>query len=493
MWRWLRTHQFERTSLVFLLCLSFVIGIALAHSGRQIDSSWWWLSLAGIIWTIRKYRIWSIVWIIALGVSLGWWRGSFYMTKLADYQAMSHQRVTVVGRAANDAVYDKYKQLSFDVINPRIESSGKTLTGKIGVSGFGTNAVFANDEIRITAKLNPSRGGSYQAYMSFAKMEVVAHHPTFVTVARSKLVAGIQSALPEPLASFGLGLLVGQRNTLPPEVSQTLLMVGLTHIIAVSGYNLTILLRASKNLLGKRSKRQATLLSLALIAIFLLFAGQSASIVRAAIVSVLSIAALYYGRSVKPLVLIMLAAAITAYAKPYYIWTDVSWYLSFLAFFGVMVLAPLVIRRLPTRLHESLVANVAIESLCAELMTLPYVLHIFGQMSFIGLVSNILVVAFIPLAMLLSLVAGIAGMVVPAFAGWFAWPAQLLLTYMLDIATLLSRIPHVFVQNLALSLAQLIILYSSLAGFTYVLYRRSRLRYATITDRNNAEAEGETR
>jgi len=122
-------------------------------------------------------------------------------------------------------------------------------------------------------------------------------------------------------------------------------MVGLTHIIAVSGYNLTIILHAGKRLLGKRSKRISTFLSLALIAVFLLLAGASASIVRAAIVSVLSIAAGYYGRTFKPLNLIVLAAAITAWANPVYVWSDVSWYLSFLAFYGVMVVSPLIQKR----------------------------------------------------------------------------------------------------------------------------------------------------
>lgn len=483
-------HRFERTSLVFLLALSFVLGIAIAHSGRLIDSTWWWLATAWVVWTLRHRRVWAFMAIAMLGVSLGWWRGSLYMTKLADIHGLSGQRITLIGRASNDAIYDQHKQLAFDMRNARIESSDRELTGKIGVSGFGLNAAFAGDEVRVTAKLHPSRGGSYQAYMSYAQLELIGHHPTLVTQLRSKFIAGIQTALPEPLASFGLGLLVGQRNTLPSEVSYTLLMVGLTHIIAVSGYNLTILLRASKNLLGKRSKRQATLLSLALIGIFLLFAGQSASIVRAAIVSVLSIFASYYGRQFKPTVLLMLAAAITAYMNPYYVWMDVSWYLSFLAFYGVMVVAPLIMQRLPQRLHESLVANIALESLCAEAMTLPYVLHIFGQMSLVGLVSNVLVVALIPLAMLLSLVAGLAGMLVPAFAGWFAWPAVVLLTYMLDVATMLSRIPHVFVQNLAFSLVELAGLYGIIATMIYLLYHKSTLKYAIITDRNNLEAEG---
>src|SRR5579884_3472805 len=188
----------------------------------------------------------------------------------------------------------------------------------------------------------------------------------------------MQTALPEPLAPFAMGLLIGQRANLPAEVKQDLLMVGLTHIIAVSGYNLTIILQAGRRLLAGWSKRIATFLSLALIAVFLLLAGTSASIVRAAIVSVLSIVFAYYGRQLKPLNLLAMVAAITALAKPTYVWGDISWYLSFLAFFGVMVLAPLIQMRFPGRWHSSLLASVALESICAEVMSLPYVLYIFG-------------------------------------------------------------------------------------------------------------------
>ncbi len=294
----------------------------------------------------------------------------------------------------------------------------------------------------------------------------------------------MQTALPAPLNSFAMGLLVGQRATLPADVKQDLLMVGLTHIIAVSGYNLTIMLRASKKVLDGRSKRLATSLSLGLIALFLLVAGSSASIVRAAIVSVLSIFAGYYGRTFRPLTLIALAAAITAYLNPFYLWSDASWYLSFLAFYGVMVLAPLIAVRLPRRLRYSLVAMVALESLCAEAATLPFVLHTFGQMSFIGLVANVLVVALVPLAMLLSLVAGLAGMLVGSIAGWLAWPAAVILTYMLDIARALARLPHVFVQNVGLTLVQMLDMYLVVVALTLLLWFKSHSKGVIVTDKN---------
>ena len=434
------------------------------------------------IFTLKRRAWWALLAVIVFGLSLGWWRGSQYMLKLADYQKLYGQKVTLIVTAEQDAAYNKYSQLAFTANNIVLAGSGRHLVGQISVSGFGMNAVFAGDRLQISGKLQSTYGAN-QARMSYAQLTLLGHHNSVINELRRRFTAGVQSALPEPLASFGMGLLIGQKVNLPDSVYQSLLMVGLVHIIAVSGYNLTILLRSADKISGKRSKRLTTFLSLLLIGLFLLFAGTSASIVRAAIVSVLSIGAGYYGRRFKPLLLIALAAAITAFANPFYVWTNTSWYLSFLAFFGILVLAPLIKARWKSdRLRNSLPLNVALESLCAELMTLPFVLHTFGQISFIGLLANVLVVALTPLAMLLTLVAGLAGMLIPAFVGWFAWPAVTVLNYMLDVAHLLSRIPHIFLQNLGFSWPEMIILYVVLAGVTALLWFKFKRRGGTITD-----------
>ena len=478
----------KRSTLVFLLSLAFIVGVGLAHQHFSLNVAWIWLAAAGLLFSLRKQTVITALWICLLGLSFGMYRGGLYMQKLAVYDQHFYQKVTITGRAATDATYDDRKQLTFDAKNVEIAETGQKLTGKIGVGVIGIPAVYAGDTFTATGKLYPSRG-SYQAKISFAKIEISKPDSSVVNDLRRRFAAGMQTALPEPQAAFGMGLLIGQKVNLPDETYQILLMVGLVHIIAVSGYNLTIILRATGGVLDKRSKRLSLLLSLALIGLFLLFAGSSASIVRAAVVSVLAIGAAYYGRSVKPLVLIMLAAALTAWANPFYVWSDVGWYLSFLAFFGVMVIAPKVLSRLPKRLAGSIVVAVAVESLCAELMTLPYVLHVFGQMSLIGIVANVLVVAFVPLAMLLCLVAGLAGMLVPALAGWFALPAKILLTYMLEISDLLSRIPHIFVQGIAFPLGQLLLFYGLVAFAVYTLLRKTkRLNRDKITDENPTES-----
>ncbi len=395
------------------------------------------------------------------------------MGKLAAYGPWQYRKITIAVRAADDAVYGTNKQLAFnakDVVMP----DGRKMTGQIEISGFGENAVFQDDEVLATGKLYPGYG-AYQARMSFAELSVTARHPSVVSDIRRRFTAGMQTALPEPLAPFAMGLLVGQRATLPDNVKQDLLMVGLTHIIAVSGYNLTIILQASRRLMARRSKRLSTLLSFGLIGLFLLLAGTSASIVRAAIVSMLSIVTGYYGRSMKPLNLLALAAAVTAWANPFYIWSDLSWYLSFLAFYGVMIVSPLIQARQPGRWHKSLIGGVALESVCAEAMSLPFVLYIFGQMSLIGLPANVLVVTLVPLAMLLSLIAGLAGMLGGAVAGWLAWPAAGLLNYMLDTAHLMACIPHVFVQNRSLPLAAMLGLYGLIILVTFMLWHKTKI------------------
>lgn len=483
-------RRFRRTTLVFALCLAFLIGVGLAHGGIIITLIWILAVgiFAALVW--RRRGLISLFLIILLGLSLGIWRGSIYMNKLSEYQNLFGRKVTITARADEDAAYAKNRQLSFAVGNITL-AGGRVLAGKVKLSGFGANMIYEGDEVRATGKLYPTQGAN-QARMSFAQLKVIGHQPTLVDNIRRRFAAGIQSALPEPLASFGLGLLIGQRVNLPDGVYQDLLMVGLVHIIAVSGYNLTILLEAARKLLGRRSKRQVALLSMALIGVFLLFTGESASIVRAAIISMLSISAAYYGRTFKPMVLIALAAAITAWANPFYVWTNASWYLSFLAFFGVLVLAPLIRERwVRGRWQNSLVVMVGLESLCAEAMVLPYVLYTFGQVSFISLVANVLVVALTPLAMLLSFVAGLAGMLIAPAAGWLAWPAKLILAYMLGVAHLLASIPHVFVQNLALSMGILVVMYALLGLLILSLWHKTKtLKSVKLTDEMDKIAEG---
>ncbi len=480
---WLLRKRYRQTTVILLGCVAFLLGLLAAR--RQVRfGGVLVIALAAGSMAIAKYRnILALAVVLLFGLALGSWRGAAYLQQLQPYHTFALQKVTFTATVNLDAVYGKNSQLSFVVRDVQfISPQHRQVPGTIKVSGFGETMVYRGDRLQITGKLYPTRGAS-QASLGFAQISRIGGRPSLVDDLRRKFAAGMQTALPEPLASFGLGLLVGQRNTLPVDVTQALLMVGLTHIIAVSGYNLTILLEAARRLLGSRSKFLSSLVALALIAGFLLIAGTSASIVRAAVISTLGLAAWYYGRTIRPVLLILLAAVLTAYANPVYLWADISWYLSFLAFFGILVVAPPLTAKLCHGKQPPLLGQIVIESLCAELMTIPLVLYIFGQVSLVGLLANMLVVALIPLAMLFSLVAGLAGMLVGNIAGWLAWPAQVLLTYMLDIVNLLAHLPHVFQQNKYLSAVDVAACYTAvLVALLFVYYRQKRrLRFGFVS------------
>jgi competence protein ComEC len=465
------------------MLLALLVGLGFGHVLGAPPG--WLMLMAGAGWLLCRLggRTFATLCLaMLLAGSFGLWRGNQYARQLSVYDGLYFAQTTLTVQALGDAVYGKSHQLTFDAHNIRLQD-GERINGKVAVSGFGTNAVFQGDTLTAIGKLYPS-SGNYQGRMSFAQLTVLSHHQTLIDAFRRRFSAGIGSALPEPAAPFALGLLIGQRATLPDSVKQDLLMVGLTHIIAVSGYNLTIMLRASKNLFAKRSKRVSTGFSLFLIGIFLLITGNSASIVRAAIVSMLSIMASYYGRGFKPLNLILIAAAVTAWAQPTYVWGDISWYLSFLAFYGVLVVSPLIAARVPVWLDERIVFQVALESVSAEIMTLPIVLYTFGQMSFVALPANLVIAVLVPVAMLLSLVAGLAGMCLPMLAGWLAWPATLVLTYMLDSAHVLAALPHIFAEGIGVTAAQMLTLYTLVVLLTLVLWFKNKPKSVTVTDRN---------
>ena len=109
--------------------------------------------------------------------------------------------------------------------------------------------------------------------MSFADIDVTGTTNGLVDKFRRNFIAGMENALPEPAAVLGIGLLVGQRSLMPDDVPAILVTVGLVHIIAVSGYNLTIIVDFSRRLTAKMSRFQVVFIACMLMYFFILVTG----------------------------------------------------------------------------------------------------------------------------------------------------------------------------------------------------------------------------
>jgi competence protein ComEC len=473
-----KMRKFRRTTLIAAGCVSVLAGLGLARL-ITFQPNWWWVLALPLILLLCRKNISSLLIIVFLGLGLGLWRGSISMNQLHFLQSFSGQKVTVEGTVLSDSVYGNNTQMTFNMGNVKLSPSGEHLPGNFKISGFGVQMAYRGDRIKAQGKLYPTRG-SNQAGISYAQLQKAGQGTSWLNRIARKFNAGMLNALPEPLASFALGLLIGQRSNLSQDILTQLTIVGLIHIVAVSGYNLTILVRAAQKL-RIRSKYQRLVISLAFIGIFILITGFSASIIRAAIVSILSLWAWFYGRNIRPILLIAFTAALTGLFNPFYVWSDIGWYLSFLAFFGVLVVAPILTARL-FRHSPKMLTTVLMETFSAQLMTLPLIMMIFGRFSWLSVLANLLVIPLVPWAMLFSAVAAVGGTWLTPFAGWFAWPAKILLTYMLDVVHIFARIPSVSIQTM-LGPAAMVSFYGIILFFVFTSRKRPRLKNAIITDK----------
>lgn len=437
--------RYRRTTLIAVVCFCFGIGIILAPYS-SISGSWLVLCVV-FLPVVFKRKLQALLFCISCALIAGQLYGLSALAKEQPLTNLIGQKIEATAVVSEDAYYDSKKRLVSVVELRQVSYPTKLETNApVRISTYSVSGLLRGDVIRLKGRLVTTLGNVSGA-MYFADVEIIGRENSWANNFRLRFEAGLRNALPEPQASFAAGLLIGQRSGLPEIWQDILRDAGLTHIIAVSGYNLTILVVFIRRLLKKGSRYQILLMSSLLVAGFLAITGFSPSILRAAIVVALLQFGWFYGKQFRPIVLIALAIAISAAIDPFQLWRSVGWYLSFAAFFGIIVLAPLGNKNLEPTMSTSYkddqnpLKSLILESLIALLMTAPIIIVIFGRFSAVSILANIVVAPFIPLAMATSFAAGIAGMYVPLLSGFVALPALVLLTAILDVANLVSRLP----------------------------------------------------
>ena len=286
------------------------------------------------------------------------------------------------------------------------------------------------------------------------------------------LVRRLNSLLPEPQASFLAGLLWGARSGMDPQLLRYFNQTGTTHIVALSGFNITIigvlLFLLAPWLFIKR--QTAYWLVLIVITLFVFFSGGQASVVRAAIMGGLALTAYYLGRSKSVFVLLILAAAIMVAANPLVMFYDVGFQLSFLATVGLVYLAPKLERYFPWLPQRFSLRESAVATLSAVIFTLPLIAYEFKRVALFSLVTNILILPAIPLVMLLGF-SSIALSFISFFVGKILSAAVwLVLSYIIAVVRVMSGISggQLLVD---FSLPVVFILYFILWSLMIYLYR----------------------
>lgn len=247
----------------------------------------------------------------------------------------------------------------------------------------------------------------------------------------------------EPSSSFMAGLLLGSRKGIPDELSEAFRITGLTHIIAISGYNITLIASILLSLFKPFGKKLSLFLAASGIIVFTLFVGASAAVVRACIMGLISLFALHQEQKTQITITLLLTAVIMVGWNPKILFHDVGFQLSFLATMGLIYVAPLIepfFRWIPERwaLRESILLTIS-----AQIMALPIILLNFQALSVVSPLSNLLIAGpILPLAMLFGFFAVMMSYLSLSMAKLIAFPASLLLKYVANITFLTAQIPY---------------------------------------------------
>jgi competence protein ComEC len=292
---------------------------------------------------------------------------------------------------------------------------------------------------------------------------------------RRRLSDALAASLPDPEASLGQGILLGSRSALGPSLTEALNGTSLSHLIAISGYNVTVVaglvIGSLALLLGRR---QAALAALLAIAAYTILTGASPSVVRAAIMGGLFLIATLVGRPGSALTAIVLAAALMTAHQPLVV-HDVSFQLSFAAIVGLVYLSPAIQLRIRQALSwlvgspEALqggIAGMTVENLSVTLAaiaaTLPIIALNFQRISLVAPLANLLVLPAFPLMLLLSGLDGVAGAIwapLGNIAAWAAWP---LLAYLVAVASRLADLPLAALEVPDFGMGHAVLLYAAI-------------------------------
>ncbi len=460
------------------LCVGVLVGVASAQIITLRLDSGIALFVACIVVTIIlliRVRQVTILAIVLVAFCLGMQRGSHVRQELMLTSGLVGRTVTIRGIINEDPQISARGDQRIILNKLRIDTVD--YQGSLWTSG--AKGEYKRGDTMTMSGLLRSGFATHQLSMYRPKVESVFKQKDPIIAFRDSFASAVRQGVVEPAASLGIGFVIGQKSALPPELEEQLRVVGLTHLVVASGYNLTILIRFAKRLFEKHSRFLVNASSITMMTGFVMVSGASPSMVRASIVSGLSLLVWNYGRTVHPILLILFVAALTALYQPNYLWSDLGWWLSFLAFFGVLVVSPLSITfvmklRKQSDNKSSSVVQLVSETVAAQIMTLPIVLYSFGLLPVTALVANMITAPLIPFAMAATGIAGLVTLLAPGLAGLISLPATVLLSYFVAVVRTLANIPWAL-QEITMSVVMMIGIYIGIASFVYIVW--CRLRY----------------
>ncbi len=293
-----------------------------------------------------------------------------------------------------------------------------------------------------TIKFKMLDNGNTVISMYFPKFTIV---PTMTDVLfsplyllRKNIIKGYQLKLSDIDSSLLLGIVFGIKENMPKAFSQQLRATGVTHVIAASGMNVTMVAGFLIAMFSKFFKRKpAIIFSLFGLFLYALFSGLQPSILRATIMGMCLFSSQLFGKQYKGWYILFLTGWIMLLFSPLLLF-DIGFQLSFLSTLGIIFIQPLF--KDNNLLTEDLATTIS-----AQIATVPIMVVNFGQYSMLSILVNGLVLWTIPPLMLLGSLAAFVGLFLPFLEKIILFGAMPFLWFFETIISFFASLPGLLV------------------------------------------------
>ncbi|HSM71993.1 MAG TPA: ComEC/Rec2 family competence protein [Anaerolineales bacterium] len=295
---------------------------------------------------------------------------------------------------------------------------------------------------------------------------------------KEKSFNNIYRLFPDPESSLLAGILLGVDTGLTRELQQAFKDTGTAHIIAISGFNISIIAAIFVTYFSRfLGERRGAILAVSAIVLYTILVGGDAAVVRAAVMGTLALLARQVGRRQLGLNTLLAVALLMCLWNPLYLW-DVGFQLSFFATLGLILYAEpfsqfanrIIMKYFPTSAAErfaKLFSEFVLLTLAAQLTTIPIMAYHFQRISLVSFIANPFILPAQPAVMILGGIAVLLSLVwfpLGQIAAWIAWP---FVVYTIRIVEIFDRVPNGTIFLGDFSIWFVVLFYAALLSVTF--------------------------
>lgn len=500
---------------LFLVAVIFILGITFGHYVNLPETFFWsivsfFILLLGLtlifFYKFSSYKLFFILFVFIFFA--GWFKITIdnkapeknILGKIFEYNSD-----IILSGIVTERPHNKNNRLSFTFDTKKIYTNNRSidletttlLYLKIDTSDYTYKEIRYGDELFVIGKLVEPTGRrnpgefDYQKYLDlngiYSIFYVKGYESAIVrsnnngNLIQLKIIQPVREYIKDILdnnmgrveAAFLKGLLIGDRTDIPADIKQDFFNAGVTHVLAVSGLHVGFVIMIISilfSLLVKNKYLRNSLIVLSLI-FYLFLVGAQPSIARATIMGIILIIGNSLERKTSALNSLCLSALIILVYNSKQLF-NAGFQLSFLCAFALLYVYPILSNSFKFKfsrmiflvLRESLLCTIAITIILYPLLAL-----LFEKVSFVSVVSNIVVVPIVGLCLILGFLQVLTYSILPYISNLFTEFNQFLLWFNLKVINCFGSMELLIVSKYGFTITKLLIYYCFCFLFLHTL------------------------